>query len=207
MPFLRRGRLLAPRPTPLAYRSTANTSNAPTITKPASVAAGDLVIIVTGIGSDPTISTATGSTWSKSSSATQRLFWKVLTATDVSNVWNSSDPNTYATAVAYSNAGVAVSSVTVKSSADAGPSVSSLTVAGFARSAGGRPRAVIAAISGDNSGNVPGTPTGFTGRASSGSICSAIADRMLGYSGESTTWTGLTNGASNSYSARLLEVL
>jgi len=204
----RGGMLLAGWPTPLSFRAADETNNSGTIVKPAGVAAGDLVVIVTGLDVDPTITTASGGdVWSKNSDATQRLFWKILTAHDVANNWGSSSVNTYASAAAWSNQSLAISSVTIRSAADSGPNVTTLTVPGFAPSGSGKPRTVIAAISTNwNAGSNIAAPSPFTARAQHQNPNSTLADMTVGYSGQSAAWTGLTSGAGNTNSGWLVEV-
>lgn len=207
--LLGRSMLLAAGPTPLTFRAVGETFNAPSggaMTKPAGVAVGDLVILVTVSGADGAVATTSGSTWTKDSGATQRLYWKVLDATDVANNWVWTGAGTvYLAAIAYSNAGQTISSVAVSGQTDAGPSVTSLTIPGAGPSAAGRPRAVIAALATNNSAVwvTPSQPTDFTMRAIS-SVTASVADRMLGYSGTSATWTGLTSEASTVYSGWLV---
>lgn len=209
MSILRRSMLIAAWPQPLAYRAQAEANNASTAAKPAGVAVGDLVVVVTGFDADPTLTTAGGSAWTKDSSATQRLFWKILNATDVANAWNFSTSNIYATSIAYSPDGVAIDSVNVRSSADALSSATSISIPGFAPSAGGRPRAVIAAISGgDDIGGGVVPPAGFTERVESGNPEAAFADAQQTYYFGPAAFTGLAGGSGGgpAYSGWLLEV-
>lgn len=185
---------------PIAFRATALTTGSTTVSKPAGVASGDLVVVVvpycsTGV----TLTTSSGSAWTRSEinwsiyGYFSVLFWKVLNATDVSNAWTLSESND-ARACAWQPGTSAVASVTTTASQNAAGQTS-YTQAGF--TTGDATKGAISVVLDRDADVTPGAPSGFTSRASSvleSLFATAIADRP-DYQGGSVTWTNM-NGAS-----------
>lgn len=79
------------------FRSAADTIGAGTLTKPAGVAVGDLVVIFQT--NNAAISTTAGTAWNvETLSASLQITWKILDATDVANNWVGNAGNTYVAA-------------------------------------------------------------------------------------------------------------
>lgn len=204
MSVLRRSMLISAWPQSLIFRSSANTGNASTITKPSGIVVGDLVLII--CQGHPAIATSGGTAWSVDTSATNnRIYWKIIDATDVANTWTAPS-GTYAFAAAYTANGQAISSVVSKSSADATVAATSITIPGFAPGSPGRARLVIAAAIGTDisSGNVT-PPSTFTERAE-GVADGIVADAQQTYGGQNVTFTGFSGTGSVPKSGWLLEV-
>lgn len=189
---------------PLEYRANAFTAGGgTTITKPAGVEVGDLVVVwAIDISSGATLTTTSGSAWSKQSVSPAIAFWKILDATDVANAWTlSSAAADGAQALRYRGNGT--TAATVKATTSNGGGNSTLTLSGFAKAAGHRGViALYSQYSGDPSagdGATIAVPSGFTERRrdySTGDFFAAlIADRLGGYvDGASVQFTGANTG-------------
>jgi len=184
---------------PIAFRSTATTSGSATVTKPAGVATGDLVVVIlpdcsTGV----TLTTTSGSAWNRTELTwwyNSVLFWKVLTGTDVSNTWGLSESNG-AVATAWQPGTSAVASVYVTFAFNAlSAGASTLTIPGVTTN--DATKGVISIVVDRDTEVTPGTPTGFTSRVSTAVetyLKTAVADHV-DYQGGDVVWTGL-NGIS-----------
>lgn len=212
--MLGRSTLMGAGAAPLVYRSNTTAFNANIANKPSGVVAGDLAVVIT-FAFGGTLTTLNGSAWSKNTLTTpagdQTLFWKILNATDVdpANTWGLSSANIYSLSVAYSNGGQTITSASVRSTkTNTSDAQTTLVVPGFAASASGRVRSVIAGLL-DADADVTPTVSGlFTSRVvDNTSATKAFADRLAGYSGEDVTWSGLNGASHNREVGWLLEAV
>lgn len=179
----------------LAYRSAAGSSGA-TITKPAGVAVGDIVLVMATFGvGGKTLSTSGGSAWNRTELAWVSsgygyysvLFWKILNATDVANAWNLNVAAYTMSAVAYSGT---PANATVKAMTENNSGVGELVLAGFAPAANSL--GVVTLIHDRDDDLVSITPpAGFAERldATYGPFHVDVADKLSGYGGGDITWT------------------
>lgn len=159
--------MMVPQPQAISFRASATTSASATISKPAGVAVGDLVIIT---ATDPTslgnISTASGDTWTANEiiwttsglGYKSRIWWKFLNATDVANSWTHSGGAKDFGAVAWIATGA--SAVVVKSTTNGAGSTTSFDLAGYTTAVS---RGTISVIS-DRDASAATVPSGFTSR-------------------------------------------
>lgn len=181
----------------LEYRANAFTAGGGTsVTKPAGVEVGDLVVVwAIDIATGATLTTTSGSAWSKqsvsaggSTNGAVIAFWKILNATDVANAWTlSSAAADGVQALRWRGNGA--NAVAVKATTSDGGGNPTLTLAGFSKAAGHR--GVIALFgqsqadpaAGDGAGIA--VPSGFTERRRDYSVpdgfSALIADRLGGY--------------------------
>lgn len=182
---------------PITYRSkSTNNGSSSAITKPASVAVGDLVVIFQpqpNTGQD--VSTSSGSTWSRLNQNfggnSYALNWKVLNATDVANAWSFASAVDAYQCVAY--VGNGASSVVLKST-DSTTSTA-LAQAGFTPNAAHR--GAISVLADTNNADTPVQPVNWNLRdlASYGggpTTHVGFADNLGAYQGGTVSWTSLT---------------
>lgn len=160
----------------LEYMANAFTAGGgTTVTKPAGVQVGDVVVVwAVDISSGATLTTTSGSSWSSqsvtasgSTNGATIAFWKILNATDVANAWTlSATPDDGVQALRYRGNGA--TAVTVKATKVDGGGASSMSLTGFSKAAGHR---AAIALYGQSSGDVAAgdgagiaVPAGFTER-------------------------------------------
>lgn len=202
MLFAMQGAILARSyPAPIVYRSknARVASSAGTIPKPAGIAVGDIVWIVTGqdmSGGVAAVTTASGSVWSvatfTASSFFCQVFWKILDATDVAFAWNVSPNLSYVGSYAYEGRG-ALTVTRIETVVNAG-GLSSLSFAGFAPADGHK--GLVSILLDHDIDAADTAPSAFTSReaADYDQIQINVADRLAGWPGGVVTWTA-TNGA------------
>jgi hypothetical protein len=202
--------MMAAQSGPVEFTSGASSSAAgaspATVTKPAGLEVGDLVLVVCDTDTGATLTTTSGPAWSGSYVANGtlayggvKLFWKVMTATDVANAWTLSFGGNGARSARYRGNGA--NAVTVKSTGS-GSSGSTLTLAGFAKSASTYGVITVMINTAD-----PAVPAGFTSRYNAvvGAERIHFADNQAAYvDGASVTWTPVFPG--DGYVGFLLEV-
>jgi hypothetical protein len=200
---------------PVEFKSTATTASGTTVTKPADLEVG-MVVLVFAMNETggATLTTASGSAWTRSEATlggqTVIFFWKVLNATDVANAWNLS-ASAAAGAVAVAYIGHGATTVTIKDSdAISGTTNFSLTSTGFAKAAGHY--GVIALLYDSLTTATAGlSPSGFVERVRTNATgrLVVIADQLIGYvDATDLTWSNLNTAApaDNAALALLLEV-
>lgn len=194
--------------------STVTANSASAITKPSDAAAGDLMVVfVADTSTGATLTTASGSAWSRIEPSPtvgpkyHVLFWKVLNATDVANAWNLGGGVAGHGAITIRYRSNGATTVTLKDSYQVFEGVNgSYPLTGFSKAAG--TYGVLSLILVDGPTNAPGTPSGFTVRQSSNASGWRIvaADNLTGYvDGSSVTWSSVNSNAPTSRS--VLELL
>lgn len=176
--------------------SSATGGSSVSVTKPAGLEVDDLVIVVCDTDSGATLTTTSGSAWTGSyvanasfSRGGAKLFWKIMTATDVANAWTLSVGGLGARAVRYHGNGA--NSVAVKSTATASAG-STLTLTGFAKSV--NTYGVITVMI--NTGS-PAVPSGFVSRYNDvvSTYRAHLADNVASYvDGAAVVWDPVAGG-------------
>lgn len=184
------------RPPPITYRSSAVTNPASsTITKPASIAVGDVVFVFgPNTETGAALTTASGSAWTRIQhlssvySYYMNVWWKVLTSTDVSNNWNISGltggPYQYLAAAYIGNG---ATTVTEKSYTLNPDGQSSLALTGYDPQ---RSRGTVTIIGDRDAGATHTAPSGFSNlqsQAINSFFKSSICDNGS-YPGGTVTW-------------------
>jgi hypothetical protein len=207
MLFAQQGAFLGrPYAAPVAFRSKSVTTGAPgTVTKPAGVAVGDLVIVVNvanSFGTTPsTLTTASGSAWGQGTFGAEGVtniytYWyKFLNATDVSNAWQiASGMGDPVVAVAYdcSKGGSVLTEKADVFSPVNSSTAPTLTAPGFVPA--DQSHGIIAYFIDAETSASDTVPSGMTVRdtTTAGTAYKAIASDMLGnYEGQDLVWTGV----------------
>jgi hypothetical protein len=208
--------------TPISFRASNNqvgvnsgagdVANAP---KPAGIAVGDLVTVsVVSVGGAPSLTTTSGSAWGKitlTNTTTPRnyaLYWKVLTATDVSNTWVFGAGVDGAFSAAY--VGNGATTVTLKETVVNPISQSSLSFVGYTPSLDSR--GSISAMYDIDTDATDTAPSGWTRRdftkypTGGATQKLAYADNLGSYPGGALTWSATLGGSGFSEAAILLDV-
>lgn len=180
------------RPPPISYRSTATTTGSTTITKPSSVAVGDIVFIITAgnAGAFSTITTSSGSAWTAYSRSFRLgsydfyVWVKILNSTDVSNNWVASASADYR-ATAFIGNGAAT--VTQKAAADNPDGSSTLALGTYDPL---RSRGTVTMVADRDAGSTLTAPSNFANLQQSDLNSSwrvGICDNQS-YDGAAVTW-------------------
>lgn len=157
----------------IEYGSTAFTAAGTAVTKPTGLTVGDLVFVwALDIAAAATLTTTSGSAWTAldvgisagSTNGNSSLFWKVMTATDVSNSWTLSSGGADDGIQAVRYIGNGADTVTVKSAVANGVGGTTLSLTGFSKTAGHY--GVIAVFGAPENAGVGGivAPSGFAER-------------------------------------------
>lgn len=199
---------------PVEFKSTATTASGTTVTKPASLEVGMLVLVLAmNETAGATLTTTSGIAWSRSEATiggeTIVLFWKFLNATDVANAWTLS-ASAAAGAIALAYIGHGATTLTIKSTNGVSGNTSvPLPLTGFSKAAG---HYGAISIFYDSFTPAPAThtPAEFVERlrtSATGRLV-VVAEQLIGYvDGTTVTWSDL-NTATNTFAAYalLLEV-
>jgi hypothetical protein len=194
--------------TKMVYRSQASTSNSLTVSKPASVAVGDVVFLI-GTVDDPvwsSFNTTSGSAWTDSfftisaGAARAIIAWKVLNSTDVANGWTATQKVTVE-AIAFQGNGA--SAVALKQALDDTASTAATTVALTPFTPSAVARGMVTGLV-DTDANAPTRPAGTNSRLSAvvNSRGRGFADNEY-YGGGALTWTVGTGGGQAAWSLEI----